>query len=120
MIRSKIYAPYSGDKVRHCKLVRWHREDASEVNVGDLIATLEAKKVINEIEAGEAGILRHCATEGETVAIGSHFAVIERDGLSKVDDSMFLTMEICHDDLCSIDRKRGEMSRDDYALQCLR
>lgn len=120
MIRSKIHVPYAGEKVKDCELVRWHREDGSVVELGALIATLESKKVITEMEADHAGILRHIAREGETLALGACFAVIEHDGLRRKDGALCLTMEISDEDLAVIDLRRGGMSRDEYALWCLR
>ncbi|MCW1916541.1 lipoyl domain-containing protein [Luteolibacter sp. GHJ8] len=120
MIRLKVRAPYSGEKVKDCKLVRWHREDGAAVEVGALIATLETRKAVNEIEAADAGVLRHLVKEGDTVAIGACFAMIENDGLREEGDALHLTMEISRDDLAAIDARRGELSRDEYALRCVR
>ena len=120
MLRAKIVARDFGEKVSRCKLVRWHVKSMAKVEVGELLATLETKKVVTELESDHADILIHSVCEGELVEFDSIIGYVEHDGLKLVDEEFQQTIAISDEDLLTIDEARDNLSRDEYVLQCLR
>lgn len=84
-MRYDIMIPNAGDSVDSCKITKWHVQDSSEVNRGDLLLTLETDKVSCDIEADLSGVLLHQITEGSRARIGDIAGFIEYDG-SQVDE----------------------------------
>jgi pyruvate dehydrogenase E2 component (dihydrolipoamide acetyltransferase) len=55
----------------------WMFEDGEQVQVGDVIYTIETDKTTTEVEAQVAGVLRVLASEGEAYPVGTLVATIE-------------------------------------------
>lgn len=51
--------------VTQCIVVEWHVPDGGSVRRGDVVATVETRKVTAELQAGADGVLRHKFEEGE-------------------------------------------------------
>ena len=90
------------------------------VKAGDPIATIETKKATMDLVAEKAGVLHHRVQEGDVVEFETSVGFIESDGLTVEGNTIFLTMEISGDELEALDRIRGELSRDEFASECLR
>jgi pyruvate dehydrogenase E2 component (dihydrolipoamide acetyltransferase) len=58
-------------------LSEWMFEDGEQVQVGDVIYTIETDKTTTEVEAQVAGVLRVLASEGEAYPVGTLVATIE-------------------------------------------
>ncbi len=72
----EIKVPAAGESITSANIGRWHMADKSQVNKGDILATLETDKVSNELEAEEGGVLNILIPEGEEVDIGTVIATI--------------------------------------------
>ena len=70
----EIIVPAAGESITSANIGRWHVADASQVNKGDTLVTLETDKVSNELEAEEGGVLHILVPEGEEVDIGTVIA----------------------------------------------
>jgi pyruvate dehydrogenase E2 component (dihydrolipoamide acetyltransferase) len=119
-MKSQIITPSIADNTKACALTRWHMNDSCLVARGDLIATLETKKAILDIEAEHDGCLHHSAHEGMTVAYGEPIGYIEHDGLVSKGESLILMLELSTADLSLIDSSRGNAPRDAFVLDCIR
>ena len=61
-------------------VVKWLREDGSEVQAGDVILEVETDKVVQEIEATSSGRLKQAAAVGDSIQIGRPLAHILAEG----------------------------------------
>jgi 2-oxoglutarate dehydrogenase E2 component (dihydrolipoamide succinyltransferase) len=68
MIDIKI--PTVGESITEVSLVKWIKADGSWVERDEIICELESEKATFELNAEQAGILKHVANEGDTLNIG--------------------------------------------------
>jgi len=62
---TEIRIPKIGMSATEMTLSEWMFEDGEQVQVGDVIYTIETDKTTTEVEAQVAGVLRVLAPEGE-------------------------------------------------------
>ncbi len=72
-----IKVPTVGESITEVTLLKWTKKDGSYVERDEVIAELESEKATFEVNAEKAGILKHGATEGDTILIGSVLAQID-------------------------------------------
>jgi len=74
---TEIRIPKIGMSATEMTLSEWMFEDGEQVQVGDVIYTIETDKTTTEVEAQVAGVLRVLASEGEAYPVGRLVATIE-------------------------------------------
>ena len=74
---SEIRIPKIGMSATEMSIAEWMFADGDQVNVGDVLYTVETDKTTTEIEAQDSGILRVIGTEGEPYAVGTLVGTIE-------------------------------------------
>lgn len=72
-----IKVPTVGESITEVTLLKWTKKDGSYVERDEVIAELESEKATFEVNAEQAGILKHGATEGDTIIIGTVLAQID-------------------------------------------
>jgi 2-oxoglutarate dehydrogenase E2 component (dihydrolipoamide succinyltransferase) len=72
-----IKVPTVGESITEVTLLKWTKKDGSYVERDEVIAELESEKATFEVNAEKAGTLKHAATEGDTILIGSILAHID-------------------------------------------
>ncbi|MEJ8820389.1 2-oxoglutarate dehydrogenase complex dihydrolipoyllysine-residue succinyltransferase [Lacibacter sp. H407] len=65
-----IKVPTVGESISEVSLLKWTKPDGAWVERDEVIAELESEKATFEINAEQAGILKHGAQEGDTLTIG--------------------------------------------------
>ena len=65
-----IKVPVVGESISEVTLLKWTKADGAWVDRDEVIAELESEKATFEINAEQAGILKHGAIEGDTIKIG--------------------------------------------------
>ncbi len=75
----EIKVPAVGESISEVTLVKWLKEDGAYAERDEVIAELESEKATFEINAEQAGAVKHIAKEGDTLAIGDHVATIDTD-----------------------------------------
>lgn len=86
----EIRVPTVGESISEVSLVKWLKKDGEWVERDEIIAELESEKATFELNAEQAGALKHLAAEGDTLAIGDVVCSIDIDatkpeGVSKHD-----------------------------------
>lgn len=71
-----VHIPHEQVNDESVMLVEWLAKDGSQVTAGQPIATIETSKATTQIEAPQAGYLRHAATAGTEVPVGAVFCHI--------------------------------------------
>ncbi|MFZ1529846.1 MAG: 2-oxoglutarate dehydrogenase complex dihydrolipoyllysine-residue succinyltransferase [Ferruginibacter sp.] len=66
----EIKVPTVGESISEVSLVKWLKQDGEWANRDEVIAELESEKATFEINAEQAGTVKHIAKEGDTLAIG--------------------------------------------------
>src|SRR5262245_20713427 len=79
-----IKVPSVGESVTEGRLARWLKPDGAAVQRDEIVVELETDKATAEVPAPAAGVLRHRAKEGDTVAIGTVIGGIDETGAPKV------------------------------------
>ena len=74
-----IKVPTVGESISEVTLVKWIKEDGAWADRDEVIAELESEKATFEINAEQAGAVKHVAKEGDTLAIGDLVASIDTD-----------------------------------------
>jgi pyruvate dehydrogenase E2 component (dihydrolipoamide acetyltransferase) len=74
---TEIRIPKIGMSATEMTLSEWMFEDGEQVQVGDVIYTIETDKTTTEVEAQVAGVLRVLEPEGEAYPVGTLVATIE-------------------------------------------
>ncbi|MEP6711077.1 MAG: 2-oxoglutarate dehydrogenase complex dihydrolipoyllysine-residue succinyltransferase [Ferruginibacter sp.] len=97
----EIKVPTVGESISEVTLVKWLKEDGEWAERDEVIAELESEKATFEINAEKAGIVKHVAKEGDTLAIGDLVCTIDTEGAKpegsgveeekKADDSKKMT-----------------------------
>jgi 2-oxoglutarate dehydrogenase E2 component (dihydrolipoamide succinyltransferase) len=72
-----IKVPVVGESISEVTLLKWTKQDGAWVERDEVIAELESEKATFEINAEQAGILKHGAKEGDTIQIGDVVAHID-------------------------------------------
>ncbi|MBK1833582.1 lipoyl domain-containing protein [Roseibacillus ishigakijimensis] len=116
--RIEIKVPFMGEKVSICKLVKWHRPAGTHIEPGDLVVTLETKKVVAELEAEDSGTLIHQIREGDEVTIGQTLGWVETDTASG--ESEMLSIELGSEEVARLDAMRGNLSRELFLREIVR
>jgi len=90
----KIHAlviPKYGMVMTEGVLAAWHVEEGREIKPGDEIVDIETEKIANAYESQVGGILRrHVAREGETLPVGSLFAVVAEASVPEAEIDAFI------------------------------
>ena len=74
-----IKVPTVGESISEVTLVKWLKNDGDYVERDEVIAELESEKATFEVNAEQAGIVKHVATEGDTLLIGDVVCSIDTD-----------------------------------------
>jgi 2-oxoglutarate dehydrogenase E2 component (dihydrolipoamide succinyltransferase) len=72
-----IKVPVVGESISEVTLLKWTKADGAWVERDEVIAELESEKATFEINAEQAGLLKHGAKEGDTIRIGDVVAHID-------------------------------------------
>ena len=72
-----VVIPEVGESVTEGVIAAWSKADGEAVKRDDTLLELETDKVTMEVPAPADGVLRHKASEGDTVAVGAVVAAIE-------------------------------------------
>jgi pyruvate dehydrogenase E2 component (dihydrolipoamide acetyltransferase) len=83
-----VHLPKVGMTMEEGILARWLAPDGSPVVRGQPIFELETEKVTQEVEAEQAGTLKHLVAEGWTVEPGAVVGCLLEDGESTVPDEL--------------------------------
>ena len=71
-----ITMPKWGLSMKEGSILKWIKSNGDNISKGDMILEIETEKVVNEMESPEDGkIIKICASEGDTVPVGSIIAV---------------------------------------------
>ncbi len=76
----EIKVPTVGESISEVTLVKWLKNDGEYADRDEVIAELESEKATFEVNAEQAGIVKHVAKEGDTLAIGAVVCSIDTDG----------------------------------------
>ncbi len=75
----EIKVPTVGESINEVTLVKWLKNDGEYANRDEVIAELESEKATFELNAEQAGTVKHLAKEGDTLAIGDIVCSIDTD-----------------------------------------
>lgn len=75
----EIKIPSVGESISEVTLVKWLKKDGEYAFRDEVIAELESEKASFEINAEQAGAVKHIAKEGDTLAIGDLVCTIDTD-----------------------------------------
>ena len=75
----EIKVPTVGESISEVTLVKWLKKDGEYADRDEVIAELESEKATFEINAEQAGAVKHIAKEGDTLAIGDTVCSIDTD-----------------------------------------
>jgi 2-oxoglutarate dehydrogenase E2 component (dihydrolipoamide succinyltransferase) len=75
----EIKVPTVGESISEVTLVKWLKKDGEYAQRDEVIAELESEKATFEINAEQAGAVKHIAKEGDTLAIGDLVCSIDTD-----------------------------------------
>ncbi len=74
---TEIFMPRMGYDMTEGKLVRWLKHEGDTVGKGEAVAEIETDKVVIEVEAFAAGVLRRIeVAEGSTVPVGTRIGIV--------------------------------------------
>ena len=74
-----IKVPTVGESINEVTLVKWLKNDGDFADRDEVIAELESEKATFEVNAEQAGVVKHVAKEGDTLAIGDVVCSIDTD-----------------------------------------
>jgi 2-oxoglutarate dehydrogenase E2 component (dihydrolipoamide succinyltransferase) len=77
----EIKVPTVGESISEVTLVKWLKKDGEYALRDEVIAELESEKATFEINAEQAGAVKHIAKEGDTLAIGDLVCSIDTDAV---------------------------------------
>jgi 2-oxoisovalerate dehydrogenase E2 component (dihydrolipoyl transacylase) len=78
---TEVLMPELGESIIEGTIVRWLVDEGSTVNEFDPLVEIETDKVTTEVTAAASGVvLKICAEEGETIAVGTVLALIGESG----------------------------------------
>lgn len=81
----EIKVPTVGESISEVTLVKWIKPDGAWAERDEVIAELESEKATFEINAEQAGIVKHIAKEGNTLSIGDLVCTINTDAEKPAD-----------------------------------
>ncbi|MCS7108808.1 MAG: lipoyl domain-containing protein [Sulfolobales archaeon] len=74
----EVIMPRMDPEMREGRIVEWLKNEGDEVKEGDVIARVEAEKVVFDLEAPKSGIIKKIlANVGDVVPVGKAVAIIE-------------------------------------------
>ena len=79
-----IKVPTIGESITEGRISRWLKAEGSYVKRDESVCELETDKATAEVPAPVAGVLKHVAKEGETVAIGAVIGSVDENGTPAV------------------------------------
>lgn len=79
--------PSVGESITDVTVAQWLKNDGDYVEMDEVIAELESDKATFELPAEKAGVLRHVASEGDTLEIGAIICKIEEGEKSQDEDT---------------------------------
>ncbi len=74
-----IKVPVVGESISEVTLVKWIKKDGDYAERDEVIAELESEKATFEINAEQAGAVKHIANEGDTLKIGDIVCSIDTE-----------------------------------------
>jgi pyruvate/2-oxoglutarate dehydrogenase complex dihydrolipoamide acyltransferase (E2) component len=77
--------PKLGQAMEFGTIAEWLAADGATVGAGEPVASVESDKATYEIEATEAGVIRHLAAVGDEIPVGEPFAMIGEPGAALTD-----------------------------------
>ncbi len=77
----EIKVPTVGESINEVTLVKWIKADGAWADRDEVIAELESEKATFEINAEQAGAVKHIAKEGDTLSIGDVVCSIDTDAV---------------------------------------
>ncbi len=75
----EIKVPTVGESINEVSLVKWLKKDGEWADRDEVLAELESEKATFEVNAEQAGIVKHVAKEGDTLAIGDTVCTIDTE-----------------------------------------
>ncbi|MCX8186480.1 MAG: lipoyl domain-containing protein [Sulfolobales archaeon] len=74
----EVIMPRMDPEMREGRIVEWLKNEGDEVKEGDVIARVEAEKVVFDLEAPKSGIIKKIlANVGDVIPVGKAVAIIE-------------------------------------------
>ena len=73
----EVKVPTVGESISEVTLSKWVKNDGEYAERDEVIAELESEKATFEINAEQAGVIKHVAKEGDNIAIGDVVATID-------------------------------------------
>ena len=73
----EMKVPVVGESISEVTIATWRKKDGDNVQIDEIICELESDKATFELPAEASGILRHAASQGDTLSIGEVIARIE-------------------------------------------
>lgn len=73
----EVKVPTVGESISEVTLAKWIKADGEYAERDEVIAELESEKATFEINAEQAGVVKHVAKEGDDIAIGAVVATID-------------------------------------------
>lgn len=74
----EVLMPRMDPEMREGRIVEWLKNEGDLVKEGEVIARVEAEKVVFELEAPKSGIIKKLlANVGDVVPVGKAVAIIE-------------------------------------------
>ncbi len=77
----EIKVPTVGESINEVTLVKWLKNDGEWADRDEVIAELESEKATFEINAEQAGAIKHIAKEGDNLSIGDVVCSIDTDAV---------------------------------------
>jgi 2-oxoglutarate dehydrogenase E2 component (dihydrolipoamide succinyltransferase) len=89
-----VTMPQLGETVTEGTITRWWKQEGDEIAVDDVLFEVSTEKVDTEVPSAHAGFLRSIlVAEGETVAVGTHLAVITATADEEVEAAALVPAE---------------------------
>jgi len=77
----KVIMPQLGMTMKMGTIVEWKKKEGDKVKKDEIIVVVETEKIIRDLNAPQAGILKEILHEvGDKVLIGETIAIIETSG----------------------------------------
>ncbi len=83
----EIKVPSVGESINEVTLVKWLKADGEYAKRDEVIAELESEKATFEINAEQAGAVKHIAKEGDTLEIGDVVCSIDTEAAAPAQDA---------------------------------
>jgi len=86
--------PKWGMEMREGTIAKWHVREGDRVREGDVLVTIEAEKVVNDVESPVNAVLRRqLAAEGESCPVGALLAVFADSDTGESELDAFLSRQ---------------------------